>query len=39
MLDEKFDVLGEDDLTLLRRRFERLYTNRKNARRSLGMCY
>jgi hypothetical protein len=31
--------LGEEDLTLLSRRFERMYTNRKNARRSLGMCY
>jgi hypothetical protein len=39
MLDEEFDMLGEEDLTLLSRRFERMYTNRKNARRSLGMCY
>jgi hypothetical protein len=39
MPDEEFDVLGEEDLTLLSRRFERLYTNRKNARRSSGMCY
>jgi hypothetical protein len=37
--DEEFDVLGEEDLTLLSRRFERMYTNRKNARRSSGMCY
>jgi hypothetical protein len=39
MLDEEFDVLGEEDLVLLRRRFEHMYTNRKNARRSSGMCY
>jgi hypothetical protein len=39
MLDDEFDVLGEDDLALLSRWFERMYTNRKNARRSLGMCY
>jgi hypothetical protein len=39
MPDEKFDVLGEEDLTLLSRWFERMYTNRKNARRRSGMCY
>jgi hypothetical protein len=39
MPDEEFDVLGEEDLTLLRRPFERMYTNRKNARRSSSMCY
>jgi hypothetical protein len=39
MPDEEFDVLGDEDLTLLSRRFERMYTNRKNARRSSGMCY
>jgi hypothetical protein len=39
MPDEEFHVLGEDDLMLLRRQFERMYTNRKNARRSSGMCY
>jgi hypothetical protein len=39
MPDEEFDVLGEEDLALLSRRFERRYTNRKNARRSSGMCY
>jgi hypothetical protein len=32
-------TLGEEDLVLLSRRFEHMYTNRKNARRSLGMCY
>jgi hypothetical protein len=39
MPDEDFDMLGEEDLALLSRRFERMYTNRKNARRSSGMCY
>jgi hypothetical protein len=39
MPDDEFDMLGEEDLTLLSRRFERMYTNRKNARRSSGMCY
>jgi hypothetical protein len=39
MPDEEFDVLGEEDLALLSRRFERMYTNWKNARRSSGMCY
>jgi hypothetical protein len=39
MPDEEFDVLGDEDLALLSRRFERMYTNRKNAQRSSGMCY
>jgi hypothetical protein len=39
MPDEEFDVLGDEDLILLSRRFERMYTNRKNTRRSSGMCY
>jgi hypothetical protein len=39
MPDEEFHVLGEEDLSLLSRRFERMYTNRKNAGRSSGMCY
>jgi hypothetical protein len=39
MPDEEFDVLGEEDLALLSRWFERMYTNRKNARRSSGICY
>jgi hypothetical protein len=39
MADEEFDMLGEEDLTLLSRRFERKYTDRKNAWRSSGMCY
>jgi hypothetical protein len=37
--DEEFDVLGEEDLALLSRRFEHMYTNWKNTRRSSGMCY
>jgi hypothetical protein len=39
MPDEEFYVLGEEDLALLSRRIERMYTNRKNARRSSDMCY
>jgi hypothetical protein len=39
MPDEEFDVLGEEDLALLSRRFECMYTNRKNAQRSSSMCY
>jgi hypothetical protein len=39
MPDEESDVLGEEDLALLSRQFERMYKNRKNARRSSGMCY
>jgi hypothetical protein len=39
MPDEEFEVLSEEDLALLSRRFERMYTNWKNARRSSGMCY
>jgi hypothetical protein len=39
MPDEEFDVLGEEDLALLSRQFERMYTNRKNAWRSSCMCY
>jgi hypothetical protein len=39
MPDEEFDVLGEEDLALLSRRFEHMYTNQKIARRSTGMCY
>jgi hypothetical protein len=39
MPDEEFNVLGEEDLALLSRQFERMYMNQKNARRSSGMCY
>jgi hypothetical protein len=37
--DEEFDVLVEEDLALLNGQFEHMYTNRKNARMSSGMCY
>jgi hypothetical protein len=36
---EEFDVLGEEDLALLSRRFEHMHMTQKNARRSSGMCY
>jgi hypothetical protein len=39
MPDEEFDMLGEEDLALSSSRFERMYMNQKNARRSSGMCY
>jgi hypothetical protein len=32
--DEEFDALGEDELALLIRRFERLHENRVNTRRT-----
>ena len=37
--DEELDVLTEEDLALLSRRFERLHENRRNSRRSSGPCY
>jgi hypothetical protein len=37
--DEEFDVLGEDELALLTRRFERLHENRVNMRRSRRTCF
>jgi hypothetical protein len=37
--DEEFNVLGEEELALLSRRFDRLHENRRNARRSSGTCY
>jgi hypothetical protein len=30
--DEEFDVLGEEELALLSRRFDRLHENRRNER-------
>jgi hypothetical protein len=39
MLDEEFDVLAEDHLALLSKRFKCMYENHKNARRSSVMCY
>jgi hypothetical protein len=39
MLDEEFDVLGEDKLALLTRRFEKLHENRVNMRRNRRTCF
>jgi hypothetical protein len=39
MPDEEFDVLGEDELALLTRRFERLHENRVNTRRNSRTCF
>jgi hypothetical protein len=36
---EEFDVLGEEEMSLLSRRFDRLHERRRNARRSSGTCY
>jgi hypothetical protein len=38
MLDEEFDVLGEDEPALLTRRFERLHENRVNMRTNTRTC-
>jgi hypothetical protein len=37
--DEEFDVLGEDELALLTRRFERLHENWVNMRRTTRTCF
>jgi hypothetical protein len=37
--DDEFDVLSEEELALLSRRFDRLHENRRNARRISGTCY
>jgi hypothetical protein len=39
MPDEKFDVLGEEELALLTRRFKRLHKNRVNMRRNTRTCF
>jgi hypothetical protein len=39
MPDEEFDVLGEDDLALLTRRFERLHEDRVDMRRNTKTCF
>jgi hypothetical protein len=39
MPDEEFDVLGEDELVLLTRQFERLHENRVNMRRNTRTCF
>jgi hypothetical protein len=37
--DKEFDVLGEDELALLTRWFERLHENRVNTRRTALTCF
>jgi hypothetical protein len=37
--DEEFDMLGEDELALLTRRFERLHENRVNMTRNTRTCF
>jgi hypothetical protein len=39
MLDQEFDVIGEDELALLTRRFERLHENRVKMRRNTRTCF
>jgi hypothetical protein len=39
MPDEEFDVLGEDKMALLMRRFERLHENRVNMWRNTSTCF
>jgi hypothetical protein len=39
MPDEESDVLGEDELALLTRRFERLHENRVKMRRNTSTCF
>jgi hypothetical protein len=39
MPDEESDELGEDELALLTRRFERLHENRVNMRRNTRTCF
>jgi hypothetical protein len=39
MPDEEFHVLGEDELALLMRRFERLHENRVNMRGNTRTCF
>jgi hypothetical protein len=39
MPDEEFDVLGEDELALLTRRFERLHENWVNMRTNTRTCF
>jgi hypothetical protein len=37
--DEEFDMLGEDELALLTRRFERMHKNQVNTRRTTRTCF
>jgi hypothetical protein len=37
--DEEFDMLGEDELALLTRRFERMHENQVNTKRNMSTCF
>jgi hypothetical protein len=37
--DEAFDVLGEEELALLTKRFERMHENQVNTRRNMRTCF
>jgi hypothetical protein len=37
--DEEFDVLSEDELALLTRRFKKMHENRVNSRRNTRICF
>jgi hypothetical protein len=39
LLDEEFDMLGEDELALLTRRFERMHKNQVKSRRNMRTCF
>jgi hypothetical protein len=39
LADEDSDVLGEDDLALLSRRFKRMHENQMSSRRNLRTCF
>jgi hypothetical protein len=39
VLDEEFDVLGEDELALLTGQFERMHENQVNMRRNTRTCF
>jgi hypothetical protein len=39
MPDEEFDVLGEDELALLTRRFKRLHEKQVNMRSNTTTCF
>jgi hypothetical protein len=39
LLDEEFAELGEDELALLTRRFERLHENQVNTRKNPRTCF
>jgi hypothetical protein len=39
LLNEQFDVLGEDEMALLTRRFERMHEKQVNTRRNTRTCF